>query len=118
MRDDLAKALEAEPPTSLSDRSKYVNMFWYGEYGVGKTIGASKCAAATGKKGLLVRTDTGTDSLFNHPELLDAIDVVDYKGLSQLTAIGEAISEGLTIGDTDYSKYGAVLVDTISQEVQ
>lgn len=115
MRADLEKALAAEPPSSLGDRDKFVNAFIYGEYGVGKTINACMCAAATGKKGLLVRTDTGTDSLYNHPDLLDSIDVVDYKGLNQLTAIGNAISESLTIGQTDYSKYGAVIVDTVSQ---
>ncbi len=115
MNKDRLAALESSPPARLGDLSKYVNMFWYGEYGVGKTIGACLCAKATGKRGLLVRTDTGTDSLFNHPDLLDVIDVVDYKGLSQLTAIGEAITEGITIGETDYSLYGAVIVDTISQ---
>ena len=115
MRTDLQKALEDEAPSSLDKRTKNVNTFLYGEYGVGKTILACKSGALTGKKVLLVRTDTGTDSLFNHPELLDVVDVVDYKGLSQLSAIGAAIDEGLTIGETDYSAYGTVIVDTISQ---
>lgn len=115
MRADLEKALEADTPSSLGEREKFVNMFWYGEYGVGKTIGACQASASTGKKVLLVRTDTGTDSLFNHPELLSVVDVVDYKGLSQLTAIGGAISESLTLGGVDYSQYGAVIIDTISQ---
>lgn len=115
MRDDLEKALEANPPEPLGNRTKNVKIFLYGEYGVGKTINAVSCGAATGKRVLLVRTDTGTDSLFNHPELLANTDVVDYKGLSQLTAIAEACAEGITVGGVDYSQYGAVIIDTISQ---
>jgi hypothetical protein len=115
MRADLQKALEAENPTPLTTRTKFVNSFLYGEYGVGKTILAVRCGVATGKRVLLIRTDTGTDSLFNHPDLLPHVDVVDYKGLAQLTAVAEAISERLTIGETDYFNYGAVIVDTVSQ---
>lgn len=112
MNPDKLKALEASAPASLGEQERYVKGFFYGEYGVGKTIAACKCVQ---NKGLLVRTDTGTDSLFNHPELLDKIDVVDYKGLNQLTAIGEAISEGLIVGETNYALYDTVIIDTISQ---
>lgn len=115
MRADLEKALDANPPTDLGQRDRFVNAFIYGEYGVGKTINACLCGAATGKRTLLVRTDTGTDSLYNHPELISKVDVVDYQGLNQLTAIGNAISEGLTLGDYDYSNVGLVIIDTISQ---
>lgn len=115
MRADLEKALDASPPSGLGDRTKYVNAFIYGEYGVGKTINACMCGAATGKRTLLVRTDSGTDSLYNHPELIEAIDVVDYQGLNQLTAIGNAITERITLSGYDYSQVGMVIIDTISQ---
>lgn len=115
MRDDLEKALEANPPEPLGNRTKNVKVFLYGEYGVGKTINSVSCGVSTGKRVLLVRTDTGTDSLYNHPDLLEHTDIVDYKGLSQLTAIAEAIAEGLTVGGVDYSLYGAVIIDTVSQ---
>lgn len=116
MNPDKLAALASTVPEPLGNRTKNVKVFLYGEYGVGKTINAVSCGVATGKRVLLVRTDTGTDSLYNHPELLEHTDVVDYKGLSQLSAIGEAISEGLTdVGGVDYTKYGAVLIDTVSQ---
>lgn len=102
------EALASVPPESLLGRTRYLNNFIYGEFGVGKTILACRCVR---NKGLIIHTDSGTDSIYNHPELLDKIDVVPYSGLTQLTAIGEAITEGIE----PWSLYDTVIVDTASQ---
>lgn len=104
----LLEALESEKPEPLAGRPKWVKTFLYGEYGTGKTILA--CSLVI-HKGLLIATDTGTDSIYNHPELLDKIDVLPYRGLSQLTAIAQAIEEG----HPDYIQYDTIIIDTISQ---
>lgn len=110
----LLQALEAQKPHKLDELERYCNAFFYGEYGVGKTVMAAKYGQRlyelTGKKHLLIRTDSGTDSLYNHPEVLDSIEVVEYDGLSQLKAVGLAIKEQL-----EGWNYGLVTVDTISQ---
>jgi hypothetical protein len=49
--------------------------------------------------------------LYNHPELLDKIEVVPYSGLSQLTAIGTAVTESYG----GYDEFDLICVDTISQ---
>ncbi len=100
--------LEKMLPSTIKDRPKYYNGFLYGEFGVGKTIVAASCVQ---NKGLLVATDSGTNSLFNHPELLDKVDVVPYNSLSHLTAIGRAITEGIA----PYDQYDTIIIDTISQ---
>ena len=102
------QALQESVPQPLKDRERYVKAFIYGEFGVGKTILAASC---TQNKGLIIATDTGTDSLYNHPELLEKHDIVPYKGLQHLTAVAEAISEGVE----GYEQYDNVIVDTISQ---
>lgn len=110
-------ALDALQPESLTTRAKFLKNFWYGEYGTTKTVTSIKCVleANPDKRALVIATDTGTDSIYNHPELLDRTDIVPYSGLSQLTAIAQAVSEKLTVGVTDYSQYGGILVDTVSQ---
>lgn len=117
MEKKLQEAMAANSPETLLGRSRYLKNFWYGEYGTTKTITAIKCSlvANPGMRCLVVATDTGTDSIYNHPELVDLTDVVPYNGLSQLTGIAQAITEKLTIGLTDYSQYGGVLLDTVSQ---
>lgn len=104
----MMKALEASQPQPLKTRSKFWKGFLYGEYGVGKTKVTADCIES---KGLIISTDTGAETLFNHPELLDKTDVIEYDGLSQLTAIGLAISEGIP----EWSKYDLIAIDTISQ---
>lgn len=113
----LADALAALPPEQLVGRSRYLKNFWYGEYGSTKTVTTIKCILACnpGKKALVISTDTGTDSIYNHPELVDFVDVVPYSGLSQLSAIAQATTEKLVIGDTDYGEYGGISCDTVSQ---
>lgn len=113
----LEEAMAAVAPEPLSGRSRYLKNFWYGEYGSTKTITAIKCVLACnpGKRCLVIATDTGTDSIYNHPELVDLTDVVPYSGLSQLSGIAQATTEKLTIGGIDYSQYGGVVPDTISQ---
>lgn len=108
MRDDLLAALDSAKPEGLKDRTKYLKTFIYGEYGVGKTVLAGSLVQ---HKGLVIATDQGTDSFYNHPEILEKVDVVPYMGLTQLTAIAQACSEGIP----EYAAYDTVIVDTISQ---
>lgn len=107
MDEKFLKALQASPPEKLSTRSRYWKGFLYGEYGVGKTKISAECIKS---KGLIIATDTGAETLYNHPELLDKCDILPYDGLSQLTAVGQAITEKI-----DYYDYDTVIVDTISQ---
>ena len=102
------KALESVEPTKLHDRIKVWNGFLYGEYGVGKTKLTGDCIK---KRGLVIATDKGYDTYYNHPELLDKVEVVTYSGLTQLTAIAQAIEEGHPM----YSEFDLVSCDTISQ---
>jgi hypothetical protein len=108
MRDDFRKALAETQPAPLTNRSKFIKSFIYGEFGVGKTVLACSFVQT---RGLLISNDTGTDSLYNHPELLARVDVVPYAGLSHLTAVAQAIEEKLE----GYEKYDTVIIDTISQ---
>jgi hypothetical protein len=104
----MQKALDSVPPQKLGDRVKLWNGFLYGEWSVGKTIVTSRLVK---RKGLFVVTDAGSNSLYNHPELLDKIEVVPYSGLSQLTAIGTAVTESYG----GYDEFDLICVDTISQ---
>lgn len=104
----LQAALDSVEPETLKGRSKIWNGFLYGEYGVGKTIVTSRLVK---NKGLCIATDQGTNSLYNHPELLDKVKVVPYSGLSQLTAIAEAVTENYG----EYGEYDVIWVDTVSQ---
>lgn len=104
----LLDALEQMPVAPLTNMPRFYKGFLYGEYGVGKTIWS--CSLVR-KRGLLVSTDQGRNAIFNHPDLLDKIDVVDYDGLAQLDGIGQAITEGLE----KFTKYDVVIIDTISQ---
>lgn len=101
-------AIDSVKPQSLSERSKIWNGFLYGEYGVGKTIVSSRLVR---KSGLIIATDIGTNSLWNHPDLLDKIKVVPYNGLSHLTAIATAVEEKYE----EYADVDLIIVDTISQ---
>lgn len=113
----LAEALAEVPPEGLMGRERFLKNFWYGEYGTTKTVTTCRCILACnpGKKALVISTDTGTDSIYNHPELVDLVDIVPYNGLSHLVAIAEAITEKLVIGSVDYGDYGGVSLDTVSQ---
>lgn len=108
MNPDVLKALQSVPPEPLANRSKFYKGFIFGEFGVGKTVVAARCAD---EKGLDIATDTGSDSIYNHPELVDKIDVVPYSGLSHLTGVAEAITEQIE----GYEKYDLVIADTVSQ---
>jgi len=104
----LQEALDSVPPQSLGLRSRYYNGFLYGEYGVGKTVVSAKLVQ---RRGLIIATDRGTDALFNHPELVDKVEVVPYNGLSHLTAVAQAIAEE----HPRYKEFDLVACDTISQ---
>jgi len=111
----LLEALQAHHPKILDDMPKYANCFLYGEYGVGKTVETGMYGLAMykklGLKHLVLATDSGTDSFYNHPELLPSIEVVQYNGLSHLKAVGQAITEGIE----GYEQFGLVTLDTVSQ---
>jgi hypothetical protein len=104
----MEEALLSVPPQNLGERRKTWNGFLYGEWSVGKTIVTGRLVK---KKGLFITTDSGSDSFFNHPDLLDKIQVVPYSGLSQLTAIGQASKEGYG----EYADYDLICCDTVSQ---
>lgn len=100
--------LDKVPPQSLKDRNRFWKGFIYGEYGVGKTIVTGQCIK---KRGLVIATDRGSDAFYNHPELLDKVEVVPYQGLTHLTAIAKAIEED----DPLYREFDLISCDTVSQ---
>jgi len=104
----LLKGLEQIPSQPLTSVRKFYKGFIFGDYGVGKTKVAGECIE---NKGLDIYTDTGYETFFNHPHLLDKVETVPYMGLSQMTAIGLAITEGVT----PWAENDLVIVDTISQ---
>lgn len=108
MDQNLLNGLEQHPPEELTSQMKYWKGFLFGEYGVGKTKVACECAETAG---LDVYTDRGYQTLFNHPELKDKIKAVPYQGLNHLTAIGQAVAEGIA----PYDQYDLIVIDTISQ---
>jgi AAA domain len=108
MDEKFLKALQSVPPQSLTGRPKYFKGFLFGDYGVGKTKVAGECAE---NKGLSIATDTGIETYYNHPSLVDKIEVVPYNGLSHLTAIGQAVAEEVP----PYDEFDIIIVDTISQ---
>lgn len=104
----MQEALDSVPPEPLAGRTKFWKGFLYGEYGVGKTKVTGDCID---KKGLVIATDTGAETYYNHPDLVDKIEVVPYTGLSQVRAIAEAVTEGYG----KYKEFDLISVDTISQ---
>lgn len=108
MNPELLKALQTQPPVPLQEASKFYKGFLYGEYGVGKTVLSVACAS---QKALIIATDNGWESIHNHPELVDKVDIMPYDGLSQLTAIAEAKQEELE----GFDKYDLFIIDTVSQ---
>lgn len=81
----------------------------YGDPGVGKTV----LGASIGKKVLLIAGDPdGWQSLINHPELGlgSRIKVMEYKGLSQLEYVADAIVEGVK----PFQEFDTVNLDTLS----
>lgn len=81
----------------------------YGDPGVGKTV----LGATIGNKVLFVSADPdGYQSLFNHPELGlgDRIKPMEYKGISQLEYLADAIVEGIK----PFTEFDTVNLDTMS----
>lgn len=112
MKPIYSAALEAQPPAPLGVRDRHYNGFLYGEYGVGKTKEAAECVKS---HGLIISTDQGYETLFNHEYLVDKFNIMPYDGLSQLNAVAEAVMESATVGGIDYSKLDLILVDTVGQ---
>lgn len=81
----------------------------YGDPGVGKTV----LGASIGKKVLFVAADPdGWQSLINHPELGlgTRIKPMEYKGISQLEAVADAVVEGAK----PFSEFDTINIDTMS----
>lgn len=81
----------------------------YGEPGVGKTV----LGATIGKKVLFVAADPdGYQSLINHPELGlgTRIKPMEYKGISQLEFLADAVVEGVR----GFREFDTINIDTMS----
>lgn len=110
MKNEYQKLLNENPPDDLGTRDRHYNGFLYGEYGVGKTKEAAECVLDSG---IIVTGDNGYETLYNHPHLVDKFKVMPYSGLSQLTAIGEAVTDKAVLGGFDYGAVDLVIVDPI-----
>jgi len=76
--------------TPLVETEAYAKVLIYGESGTGKTV----LGANFGEKVILVDSANGWVSLKNHPDVLHKVQRIEYKGLSQLDALSDAITEG------------------------
>lgn len=101
--------LEALNDSFLDSTSLTYKGIIYGDPGVGKTV----LGATIGKRVLFVVADPdGYQSLINHPELGlgTRIKPIEYKGISQLEYIADAILEGAK----GFSEFDTINVDTLS----
>ena len=89
--------------TPLVETDAYAKVLIYGESGTGKTV----LACDFGKKVIMVDSSNGWVSLKNHKEVLSKVQRIEYKGLSQLDALVQAIQEGEIECDT-------VVIDELS----
>lgn len=77
--------------TPIDEIEPYFKGLIYGEAGVGKTV----LACMYGDDILYVDSATGWVSCMNHPEIMQKrIQRMEYKGLSQLDAVVEAVMDG------------------------
>lgn len=104
----MQELLNLVPPKKLTEVERYWKGFLYGEYGVTKTVTTARCIE---KRGLIVGTDRGVQAIFNHPELIDKVEIVEYHGLKHLTAIATAVAEQQLV----YREFDLVSLDTVSQ---
>lgn len=99
MKQNLLDALEESRVTE--DSNKFLKLLIYGDFGLGK----STWAASSGKRTLFIDTSNGYVVLRDHAN----VDVIEYKGLSQLEAVTQAIQEKVPGWE-----YEVVVVDEIS----
>jgi hypothetical protein len=89
-------------------------LFWkgvlYGEFGMRKTTTALRCGR---KRTVLLHADRGWSVMHNHPDEfdLDKVIPIEYRGLSQIDAIREAILEGAE----PFQDVDLLILDTVSQ---
>ena len=105
--------LEALTDSFTDMSSMTVKIILYGPPGAGKT----KLGATIGDKILFVRADPeGWQTLINHPELGlgTRIRVMDYKGISQLEFLADAIVEG----EPPFDQFDTLMLDTLSHMSQ
>lgn len=76
--------------TPLIETEAYAKVLIYGESGTGKTV----LGTNFGEKVILVDSSNGWVSLKNHPDVMKNVQRIEYKGLSQLDALSDAIVEG------------------------
>lgn len=87
-------------------------LMFYGESGVGKTVAAMETAQAilpVGKKILYIDAVEGWVSLLNHPGLTDNTQRMEYKGISQLEYLADALPV-----DEFFQQFGVIVVDEFS----
>lgn len=105
------KELEALIATTSDPDERYYKGVLFGEFGKRKTTTALRCIRS---KGILLHVDRGWNVVLNHPDeftLGENVIPLNYEGLSQVTAIVEAIQGNQEpFGGTDL-----IVVDTISQ---
>lgn len=103
------KVLDALMGSWLDETSLTFKCILYGDPGAGKTV----LGATIGKKVLFIVADPdGYQSLINHPELGlgTRIKPMEFKGISQLEYIADAILEGVK----PFDEFDTVMVDTLS----
>ena len=76
--------------TPLVETEAYAKVLIYGEAGTGKTV----LACNFGEQVILVDSANGWVSLKNHSDIMAKVQRIEYKGLSQLDALADAITEG------------------------
>lgn len=104
--------LEALNDSFLDEGNLRAKIILYGDPGAGKTT----LGATIGKKILMVAADPeGWQSLINHPELGlgTRIKVMEYKGISQLEFVADAVVEGAK----GFREFDTINVDTLSHVV-
>lgn len=93
--------------TPMQDESPYLKALIYGDEGTGKTT----LAANYGDNILYIDSASGWVTLLDHPNIMEKrIERMEFKGLSQLDALVEAI----TIGHPKFSWIETVILDELS----
>lgn len=103
------RVLDALMDAFIDSSNLTAKVLLYGDPGAGKTV----LGATIGKKVLFVAADPeGYQSLINHPELGlgTRIKPMEYKGISQLEFLADAVIEGAK----PFSEFDTINLDTLS----
>lgn len=98
--------LELKSMTDLSANKK-LSMFMYGEPGTWKTVTACRIGTDQGRV-ILNTMNRDHRSLFNHPEYLKHVDIIEYDGVDQILELAADLNAGA------YPDHSTVVIDTIS----